>query len=327
MEAGLSLLNVPVGAVSRDVSPDLYCNEVMTSSATSGDVSRQPSPMSHDDGSPDLYCNEVMTASPKPSLINERSWCVKSDYPFFLNDVPRKEKLCDESHWDCASCPVRRAGAHFKQLHGRYLNGVNEITGRGPFQLHNRGTTGGVTCFFCLTQYERDMPFCSCMAPIQLGDPGRPLRRIVRQDFFGPYVLSAGPYLLSDGAGPFRYVGAGPRYEKEPQHRTRPGDKDGEGGDAWRAPRYDTYMADFFAQLQDAVGEDGEGGTASSTKVMPDKRACGSEGPVGEPWRWEQLYLEYEVGKACRCVCKWCEYDYSRRADGNEGPVGKRHKT
>ena len=304
MEAGLNLLVVPVGAVSRDVSPD-------------------------------LYCNEVMTASPKPSLINERSWCVKSDYPFFLNDVPRKEKLCDERHWDCASCPVRRAGADFKQLHGRYLNGVNEITGRGPFQLHNRGTTGGVTCFFCLTQYERDVALCSCMPSIKLGDPDRPLRRLLRQKvpahkgekFYARF--NQAPLVLSRyvGAGPFRYVGAGPRYEKEPQHRTRPGDKDGEGGDAWRAPRYDTYMADFFAQLQDAVGEDGEGGTASSTKVMPDKRACGSEGPVGEPWRWEQLYLEYEVGKACRCVGKWCECDYSRRADGNEGPVGKRHKT
>ena len=189
MEAGLSLLNVPVGAVSRDVSPD-------------------------------LYCNEVMTASPKPSLINERSWCVKSDYPFFLNDVPRKEKLCDERHWDCASCPVRRAGADFKQLHGRYLNGVNEITGRGPFQLHNRGTTGGVTCYFCLTQYERDGALCSCMAPIKLGDPGRDLRRLLRQkipahrgEHFDARFNQA-PLVLSRyvGAGPFRYVGAGPRY-------------------------------------------------------------------------------------------------------------------
>ena len=68
---------------------------------------------------------------------------------------------------------------------------------------------------------------------------------------------------------------------KKPQHPTRPGDKDGEGG------------------------------AASSTKRMPDQRAGGSEGPVGAAWRWEQLYFEYEVGKACRCVGEMCECDYS----------------
>ena len=292
MEACISLLNVPVGAVSSDVSPDLYCNEVMDSSATSADTFAMPSPVNSD-----------------------------------VLDSP----LCEKGHWDCASCEVRGAVADFKQQHGRYLNDLE----KGPFQVHNRGTTGGVTCFFCLTNYERDVALCDCLAPIKLGYVERPLRQLLRQKikarkgekFYARF--NQAPLVLSRyvGAGPFRYVGAGPRYEKEPQHRTRPGDKDGEGGDAWRAPRYDTYMADFFAQLQDAVGEDGEGGTASSTKVMPDKRACGSEGPVGEPWRWEQLYLEYEVGKACRCVGKWCECDYSRRADGNEGPVGKRQKT
>ena len=239
METGLDLLVVPVGAVSRDVSPD-------------------------------LYCNEVMTASPKPSPINERSWCVKSDFPFFLGDVPRKEKLCDKGHWDCASCAVRRAGADFEQQHGPDLNAAfgphNE---KGPFQLHNWGKTNGVVCFDCLTANERDAPDCSCMEPIELGDPGRPLRRIQRhkipahagEDFDARYdeadrKLSC--YYV--GAGPFRYVGAGPRYEKEPQHPTRPGDKDGEGGAAWR---------------------------------------------------WEQLYFEHEVGKACRCVGEMCECDYS----------------
>ena len=242
MEAGLSLLNVPVGAVSRDVSPDLYCNEVMTSSATSADASLMPSPVNSD-----------------------------------VLDSP----LCVRGHWDCASCAVRRAGADFKQQHGRYLNNLE----KGPFQLHNRGTTGGVNCFFCLTLDQRDVALCSCMEPIELGDPGRPLRRIQRhkipahagEDFDARYdeadrKLSC--YYV--GAGPFRYVGAGPRYEKEPQHPTRPGDKDGEGGAAWR---------------------------------------------------WEQLYFEHEVGKACRCVGEMCECDYSRRADGNEGPVGKRRKT
>jgi len=245
MEGGLSLLNVPVGAVSRDVSPDLYCNEVMTSSATSADASPMPSPVNSD-----------------------------------VLDSP----LCVRGHWDCASCAVRRAGADFEQQHGRYLNGANEITGKGPFQMHNRGTTGGVTCFFCLTNYERDMPFCSCLAPLPLGDPGRDLRRLLRQkipahkgeDFDARF--NQAPLVLSRyvGAGPFRYVGAGPRYEKEPQHPTRPGDKDGEGGAAWR---------------------------------------------------WEQLYFEHEVGKACRCVGEMCECDYSRRADGSEGAVGKRRKT
>ena len=217
--------------------------------------------------------------------------------PSPVNSDVLDSPLCVKGHWDCASCEVRRAGAHFKQLHGRYLNGANAMNGRGPFKFHNHGTTGGVTCFDCLTANERDAPDCSCMPPIKLGDPDRALRRILRHEIPGPYVLSTGPYLFPAGAGPFRYVGAGPRYEKEPQHRTRPGDKDGDGG------------------------------PASSTKSMPDQRAGGSEGPVGEPWQWEQLYFEYEVGKACRCVGEWCECDYSRRADGNEGPVGKRRKT
>ena len=148
MEGGLHFY---VDAVSRDVSPDLYCDEVMTSGAMSAD------------------------ASPMPSPIN-RSWCVKSDFPFFLNDVPRKEKLCDKSHWDCASCAVRRAGADFEQQHGPDLNAAfgphNE---KGPFQLHNWGKTNGVVCFDCLTANERDAPDCSCMEPIELGYPGRPL--------------------------------------------------------------------------------------------------------------------------------------------------------
>ena len=254
MEGGLHFY---VDAVSRDVSPDLYCDEVMTSGAMSAD------------------------ASPMPSPIN-RSWCVKSDFPFFLNDVPGTEKLCARRHVDCYSCPVRRAVADFEVQHGRYLNDANEITGKGPFQMHNRGTTGGVTCFFCLTNYERDMPLCSCMPSIKLGDVERPLRRLLRQKikaregekFYARF--NQDPLVLS------RYVGAGPRYEKEPQHRTRPGDKDGDGG------------------------------PASSTKSMPDQRAGGSEGPVGEPWQWEQLYFEYEVGKACRCVGEWCACDYSK---------------
>ena len=65
-------------------------------------------------------------------------------------------------------------------------------------------------------------------------------------------------------------------------------------------------MAYFFAQLSGAVGEDGEGGAASSTKRMPDQRAGGSEGPVGVAWRWAPLYFD-EKGKACRCVGEWCE--------------------
>ena len=88
-------------------------------------------------------------------------------------------------------------------------------------------------------------------------------------------------------------------------------------------------MAYFFAQL--SVGEDGEGGAASSTKRMPDQRAGGSEGPVGVAWRWAPLYFE---GGGCRCVGAWCECASSstkfmpdQRADGNEGPVGKRRKT
>ena len=79
--------------------------------------------------------------------------------------------------------------------------------------------------------------------------------------------------------------------------------------------------------------KDGEEAAASSTKRMPDQRAGGSEGPVGAAWRWEQLYFEYEVGKACRCVGEWCECDYlktkmmpDQRADGSKGPVGKRRK-
>jgi len=241
MEGGLNL-------VSRDVSPDLYCNEVMTSSATSADASPMPSPVNSD-----------------------------------VLDSP----LCVRGHWDCASCAVRRAGADFEQQHGRYLNGANEITGKGPFQMHNRGTTGGVTCFLCLTNCDRDVALCDCLAPIKLGYVERPLRQLLRQKikarkgekFYARF--NQAPLVLSRyvGAGPFRYVGAGPRYEKEPQHPTRPGDKDGEGGAAWRAPR---YMADFFAQLSGAVGEDGEGGAASSTKRMPDQRADGSEGPVGK---------------------------------------------
>jgi len=229
-------------------------------------------------------------------------------------DVPSDFLVCDEemsegeddsssggeddwSSGDVSPDSVTRAGTHFQHQYGRHLNGANVSAGKGPFQMHNRGTTGGVTCFFCLMNYERDMPFCSCLAPIELGYVERPLRQLLRQKikarkgekFYARF--NQAPLVLS------RYVGAGPRYEKEPQHRTRPGDKDGEGG------------------------------AASSTKSMPDQRAGGSEGPVGEPWQWEQLYFEYEVGKACRCVGEWCECDYSRRADGNEGPVGKRRKT
>jgi len=192
-------------------------------------------------------------------------------------DVPSDFLVCDEemsegeddsSSGDVSPDSVTRAGTHFQHLYGRHLNGANEITGKGPFQMHNRGTTGGVTCFFCLTQYERDVALCSCMAPIELGGPGRPMRQLLRQKikarkgekFYARF--NQAPLVLSRyvGAGPFRYVGAGPRYEKEPQHPTRPGDKDGEGGAAWR---------------------------------------------------WEQLYFEHEVGKACRCVGEMCECDYS----------------
>ena len=117
------------------------------------------------------------------------------------------------------------------------------------------------------------------MKPIHLSLPGRDLRAKQRhkipahkgdKKFHARY--NQAPLVLS------RYVGAGSRYEKEPQHPTRPGDKGGEGGATWRVP---VYMADFFAQLSGTVGEDGEGGAASSTKRMPDQRAGGSEGPVG----------------------------------------------
>ena len=75
-------------------------------------------------------------------------------------DVPSDFLVCDEemsegeddsSSGDVSPDSVTRAGTHFQHLYGRHLNGANEITGKGPFQMHNRGTTGGVTCFFCLT--------------------------------------------------------------------------------------------------------------------------------------------------------------------------------
>ena len=94
---------------------------------------------------------------------------------FLVCDEETSEGEDDSSSGDVSPDSVTRAGTHFKHLYGRYLNGANEIKGRGPFQLHNRGQTLGVNCFDCLTLDSRDAPDCSCMEPIQLGYPERPL--------------------------------------------------------------------------------------------------------------------------------------------------------
>ena len=109
MEGGLSLLNVPVDAVSRDVSPNLHCYEVMTSSATSGGTFPMPSPVNSD-----------------------------------VLDSP----LCDERHFDCASCEVRGEVADWKQQHGHEYMNTNGI---GPFKFHNHGN---------FTTMEQTVPVC-----------------------------------------------------------------------------------------------------------------------------------------------------------------------
>ena len=194
---------------SGDVSPDLYCTEVLTAGAVSGDV------------------------SPLPSPINERSYPVAAD--FGSCDEEMSEGEDDSSSGDVSPDSVTRAGSHFKHLYGPHLNNSMHGKPHGPFQIYNKGQTLGLNCFQCLSLDSRGAPLCCCMEPIPLGEPGRDLRRLLRHKIPGPYVLSDGPYVLSDGAGPFRYVGKGPRYEKEPQHPTRPGDKGGEGGATWRA--------------------------------------------------------------------------------------------
>ena len=98
---------------------------------------------------------------------------VSSD--FLVCDEEMSEGEDDWSSGDVSPDSVTRAGTHFQHQYGRHLNGANVSAGKGPFQMHNRGTTGGVNCFYCLTQYERDAPDCSCVDPIKLGYPGRPL--------------------------------------------------------------------------------------------------------------------------------------------------------
>ena len=176
MEAGLNLLAhdtpnrilpmrahdtpnkfLPMLSPSGDVSPDLYCTEVLTAGAVSGDV------------------------SPLSSPINERSYPVAADFWSCDEEMSEGEDDSssggedDSSSGDVSPDSVTRAGTHFKHLYGRHLNNSMHGKPHGPFQIYNKGQTLGLNCLECLTLGFRDAPECCCMEPIQLGYTERPL--------------------------------------------------------------------------------------------------------------------------------------------------------